>query len=262
MRQVIYHAACLDGWCSAWVAQMKYPDAELYAAYHGTQPPDVKGKDVIMVDFCYPRPLMEQVKRDANVLIVLDHHKTAEEALKDFDADVTFDMNRSGAGISWDTFNPGKPRPWIVNYTEDRDLWKFALPDSEAVTAYVSTLPLTTEAWNKELDPSRLTRAVELGNAIKAKTQQYVTEVSKNARRVVFEGHEVPVVNAPQVDISELLAHLCLNEQFAVGWFQRSDGMYSYSLRSKGFDVAEIAKKYGGGGHQKAAGFQVKTLLF
>lgn len=45
---------------------------------------------------------------------------------------------------------------------------------------------------------------------------------------------------------------------FVVGWFQRADGTYQYSLRGAGeVDVSEIAKRWGGGGHCDAAGFQV-----
>lgn len=47
----------------------------------------------------------------------------------------------------------------------------------------------------------------------------------------------------------------------ALGWWQRFDGKFQFSLRSRGdIDVSEIAKKFGGGGHKNAAGFQLKTL--
>jgi nanoRNase/pAp phosphatase (c-di-AMP/oligoRNAs hydrolase) len=36
---------------------------------------------------------------------------------------------------------------------------------------------------------------------------------------------------------------------------------WSYSIYSETVDVSEIAKKYGGGGHKKASGFQSKKLL-
>ena len=68
--------------------------------------------------------------------------------------------------------------------------------------------------------------------------------------------------DAPQVDISELLGFLCNGETFAMGWWQRSDGSFSYGLRSRGdFDVSELAKRHGGGGHKNAAGFQASTLI-
>ena len=48
---------------------------------------------------------------------------------------------------------------------------------------------------------------------------------------------------------------------FAAGYFQRADRKWQFSLRSReGFDVSEVAKKYGGGGHAPAAGFEVTIL--
>jgi nanoRNase/pAp phosphatase (c-di-AMP/oligoRNAs hydrolase) len=47
-----------------------------------------------------------------------------------------------------------------------------------------------------------------------------------------------------------------------VGWFQNAEGKYVYSLRSRhGFDVSELAKKFGGGGHAGAAGFTVSKMV-
>jgi nanoRNase/pAp phosphatase (c-di-AMP/oligoRNAs hydrolase) len=48
----------------------------------------------------------------------------------------------------------------------------------------------------------------------------------------------------------------------AMGWFQRADGQFQTSLRSDGrVDVSVLAKKYGGGGHPKAAAFQGPALF-
>jgi len=48
-----------------------------------------------------------------------------------------------------------------------------------------------------------------------------------------------------------------LSYEFGAAYFVRDDGKKVYSLRSVGdFDVSEVAKKYGGGGHRNAAGFQ------
>ena len=101
-----------------------------------------------------------------------------------------------------------------------------------------------------------------LGEVVEDKIRHYVTEVAKNARRIVFWGYDVPIVNAPQVDISELVGFLSNGETFAMGWWQRADGMFSYSLRSRGdFDVSALAKKHGGGGHKNAAGFLSREML-
>lgn len=267
---VLYHAACRDGFCAAWCVQRRYPHAEFVACQYGAPVPEVIGRDVVMVDFSYPRPLLDQIADDAASLLILDHHKTAEESLRGFVAptgssvEIHFDMERSGAGMAWDHFHPGQPRPWIVDYVEDRDLWRHKLPNGPAVNAFISTIPFEFEAWYKA---SRvpLERAAELGEVVEDKIRQYVREVAKNARRVTFEGHEVPLVNAPQVDISELGSFLANGEAFAVGWWQRADGVFQYSLRSRepsDIDVSEIAKRHGGGGHRRAAGFQSDRLLF
>ncbi len=42
--------------------------------------------------------------------------------------------------------------------------------------------------------------------------------------------------------MSKLVGHLAESAPFAVGWFQRADGLYQYSLRSCGdFDVSSLA---------------------
>jgi oligoribonuclease NrnB/cAMP/cGMP phosphodiesterase (DHH superfamily) len=262
-RIVIYHGACRDGFAAAWCAwRFGWHDSTFHPGVHGQDPPDVTGCDVLMVDFSYPRAVLDDMAAKASHLQVLDHHKTAGEALKGAPYTL-FDMDRSGAGLTWDTLAPSvsHPRPWIVDYVEDRDLWRHALSMSEEVNAFIATLEFDFDVWEKTNASMPLTSAKYLGEVALAKTQQYVREVRKNARVVNFEGHRVPLVNAPQVDISEVLDSLVDEVPFAMGWWQRADGSFSYSLRSRRLDVSAIAKKYGGGGHHLASGFQSKDML-
>lgn len=254
-RLVIYHAGCIDGFTAAYAAWVRYGDgAEFLPAAYGDAPPDVAGRDVLVVDFSYRRPVMLEMASKASSLLVLDHHKTAEAELAGLHFAI-FDMERSGAGLTWDTLN-GTGRPWLVDYVEDRDLWRFRLPDSKAVNAWIGAQRKESfQEWAKfcALD---LESVVAAGGAVLSFIDRYVHEVGENAIRVVFAGHSVPLVNAPHVCISELVGHLAASEPFAMGWHQRSDGRFAYSLRSRGdIDVSEIAKKYGGGGHKGAAGF-------
>lgn len=262
---VIYHGACRDGFGAAWCVWRRYPNAEFFEGFYGQDPPDCASRDVIMIDFSYRPDVLRTIADQAKSLLVLDHHVTAETALKDFKApntEIHFDMNRSGAGMAWDHYYPGRERPWIIDYVEDRDLWRHALPNGPAVNAYISTLRYEFEAWYKA-SRMDLEEVARLGEVVEDKIRIYVIECAKNARRCDFEGYNVPVVNAPQVDISELVGFLAAGEDLAVGWWQRGDGMFCYSLRSRGgADVSEIAKKYGGGGHKAAAGFQLQKLIF
>lgn len=275
---VIRHGACRDGFCASWVLSRRFPNAEHFDGFYGQPPPlDLaRNRDVVLVDFSYPRPQMLDLANACATMLVLDHHLTAQDALRDFVAPnanvrIVFDMERSGAGLAWDNYYPGQPRPMVVDYVEDRDLWRLELPYTKQVNAYLSTIPFEFDAWTQvEVDAyqdqieahSPIVTARERGRWIMAKTEQYVREVCKNARTVEFEGHAVPLVNAPQVDISEVLDRLCVDAPFAMGWWQRADGVFQYGLRSRGgFDVSELAKRHGGGGHKAAAGFQSATLL-
>lgn len=75
----------------------------------------------------------------------------------------------------------------------------------------------------------------------------------------IIAGHVVPCVNST-VFPSEIGNILCKGQPFAAIWRMTPEGTYSYSLRSdkddpNAMNVAEIAEKFGGGGHPPAAGF-------
>lgn len=262
---VIYHGNCVDGYTAAWAAWRRFgdKDTEYIAANHGDAPPDVTGKKVLIVDFSYPREELIEMQKKSSWLWVYDHHKTAQTDLQDLHF-ATFDMNKSGAGITWDELHKGVTRPWLVDYVEDRDLWKFSLMQSKEVNAWVGAQPREnfdswTHLWKEGVDTS-----ADRGMAVLMFVNSYVQNMSKQARMTEFEGAQVPVVNAPYINTSELVGYLSLSHPFAVGWFMRSDGKYVYSLRSSptGVDVSAIAKKYGGGGHEHSAGFQLDTFIF
>jgi len=256
-RVVIYHANCIDGFTAAWVAYQCFRDDAVYVpASYGDVPPDVTDREVVIVDFSYPRDVLLSMKERARSLIVLDHHKTAAEALDGLPF-AEFDMERSGAGMVWDHFHGGE-RPWLVDYVEDRDLWRFKLPHSKEINAWIGACRRDSFAdWDK-LAATSLDEVIKKGDAVLAYVDRYVHEMCAQARTVRFEGYDVPIVNAPYICISELVGELAKSAPFAVGWFQRADGRYAYSLRSRGpdgVDVSEIAKRFGGGGHRNAAGF-------
>lgn len=287
---VIYHGHCRDGFCSAWVASQFLEDAEFFPADYGSDAPLnflgdpsirlIRDRDVYIVDFSYPRSDMTAIAAYAKSLTVLDHHRTAEADLEGFEAEsrelgrdvtVVFDMERSGAGITWDWLSQREKlvqyvtRPWLVNYVEDRDLWRFNYLDSEAVNAYIATLPFEFGEWNKA-SVLGLDEVTERGKICQTKTAQYIREtLAANAQLVDFAGEDVPLVNASPVDLSELVRELfdqTDDAPFAMGFSQAGDGRYHYSLRSnEDFDVSEVARRYGGGGHAQAAGFVSEEIV-
>lgn len=261
---VIYHGGCMDGFTAAWVASQYLPESELRGMAYTDEPPDdedVRDRRVYIVDFSFKRDVCERIHEKARRLTILDHHKTAEAELQGLPY-ADFDMEQSGAGMTWDYFANGYPRPWLVDYVEDRDLWRFKLPDSKEVNAGIATTPMTLEAWDG-LHRQGLDRTREIGRGALAFESMCADKAAKEARVIRFEGYDVPFVNTQYQLASVTAGKLAEDAPFAVAWFQKGDGKIQYSLRSRGedaVDVSEIAKRWGGGGHRNAAGFTVDVF--
>lgn len=262
---VLYHANCQDGFCAAWVAHLKLGgEADYVPVQYGQDPPDVADRDVYILDFSYKRPVMVRILDACVSLVVLDHHKTAEAELRGFgdgnpeSVTVRFDMDKSGGRLAWEYFFPGKPSPWLVDYTEDRDLWRWALPYSKEASAGLASLPRTFEKWDElGKEPSLPPRVWLDGVAILRYQSQLVDGICQAARDAEIAGHKVKAVNT-SVLFSEVAGKLAEGNPFGAAWFVRSDGKRQWSLRSTdaGVDVSEVAKRFGGGGHRNAAGFE------
>ena len=273
---------------------MKWPAAELMPLNHGLNDAQLDEvfcaafeKDVIMVDYSLrTRELNDQMDRVAKSFRILDHHKTAQAALDGADY-ATFDMKRSGAGLAWDylfgkdradklSYEGHKvayvPRPWWVDYTEDQDLWNWALPNSHEVNAYLMVQPRTMDSWRGMLaflnidKEDSIKQVTKLGKGVRQYIEYYTRSVvaEKQEGVLTFEGrnYRTAVLNIPYAGVSEAGNALC-KEGYEIGlaWFERGDGITQFSLRSEGdVDVSAIAKYYGGGGHMHAAGFQLSLV--
>jgi nanoRNase/pAp phosphatase (c-di-AMP/oligoRNAs hydrolase) len=263
MNIIIYHANCYDGLTAAWIARQKIPGA-LVAAKYGDTPPNVKDRNVWILDFSYPRAVMEWMNSEAKSLTVLDHHKTAQENCKGLGF-CNFDMERSGCRMAWAHFFPDDQCPEWIKRVEDRDLWRFKYPDTKDVHAYIASIPMEINNWDA-INETSIESMVVKGSAIRRYIETYIEKACQEVRQIITsDGHIVSVLNIPYQNASETasaMLELHPEAQFSMSYFQRKDGCWQYSLRSRSeFDVSAIAKSFGGGGHAQAAGFETKTLL-
>ncbi len=259
---VLYHDSCPDGFTAAWAVWRALGDsAEYRAMNYGQELPIAPPEEcrIILVDFTLPRAILEALIRAGMHVEVYDHHKTAQADLADLHgAKVVFDMERSGAGIAWDEFHGGI-RPRIVDYVEDRDLWRWALGYSREVSEYLFSLERTFDQWTcaAALLMADPTEAFSQGAALLRAKRQRVETVCKNVRWLTFGEHRIPVVNTAW-DFSEIGEYLCEHFPDAPAggyYFDRADKR-QWGFRSRGdFDVSALCKQYGGGGHAAAAGF-------
>lgn len=263
---VIYHRGCADGFGAAWAAHKALGDSAHYVACQYSDPaPNLDGYDTVyIVDFSFARSILDAWVAEGKKVTVLDHHKTAQQDLDGFPG-AMFDMQHSGAWLTWNYFHKDKPVPRLIEYIEDRDLWRKSLYANEEITAYIHALPFSFEAYDIAANrlENYMSDIIEIGSIRVSERQSFIRHQKNRARYIHFMGYDnVPVINTPPYCISELLNELAAESPcgFAVGWFQREDGMFVYSFRSTGFDVGTLAKKLGGGGHTQASGAVVYTL--
>lgn len=270
---VIYHGNCADGFSAAWCFWHKFGSAvEFFPGVYQQDPPDVTGREVYLVDFSYKRPVVERMLAVAASVTLIDHHKTAIEDLGPlFRTDswtggppvLNFfvDLDRSGATLAWDYLFPGQDRPLLLGHIEDRDLWRFSLPNTREIQAFVFSHEYTFEMWDKLMaaDQVELLQMTAAGAAIERKHRKDVAElVAVCRRRMVIGGHDVPVASLPYTYVSDAAHEMAKGEPFAACYWDTPESR-TFGLRAtdEGIDVSAIAKQYGGGGHAKAAGFSV-----
>lgn len=254
---VIYHGKCLDGMTAAWAVKSALSDGDYVPASHGDAPPNVANRDVIIVDFSYSRAAMKTMALDARSLLVLDHHKSAQDDLADLPFAV-FDMKRSGAGMAWDWFHPYQPRPALVNLVEDGDLWRYALQGSREFQLRLKMEPMNFANWDRiaEMSKPELDAFIAEGDLLKRAFDSEVATLQEDCYAVMLLGEKGLAVNASAWYGSELGHQLAvMSGSFGMVWCQL-DGALKISLRSCGeYDVAQLAAKFGGGGHRNAASF-------
>jgi oligoribonuclease NrnB/cAMP/cGMP phosphodiesterase (DHH superfamily) len=262
----IYHGCCADGFTAAWVVWKWYGagQVDFHAATHGDPPPEVEGRDVYVVDFSYPRPVIEAMARHAKKLTVLDHHITAAQELEgvirnDGVVDGIFAMEKSGCLLTWEWFFKDRPPPPALLAVNDRDVWRFERPWTREIFSALTSYPYEFAIWNTLMEADRLDSLRQEGIALERKQQKDIAEtIAAGSHIIIIAGHTVPACNVPPIWASDAGHLLAQGHPFAACFWIDGEQI-AFSLRSTpdGLDVSEIAKAFGGGGHPHAAGFKV-----
>ena len=266
---VIYHGNCADGFGAAWCFHNYFgKDAcEFHPGVYGHTPPNCTGRDVYLVDFSYKREIVEIILAEAASVTLIDHHVSAIEDLKGLEGLQQYtDVNRSGARLAWDflhgTEEGALEPPRLLLHIEDRDLWRFKLPNTREIQANVFSHPYSFELWDKLMaaGPIELLEMTVAGAAIERKHFKDIDELLRITQRTMeIGGFTVPVASLPYTLSSDAGNTMSVDQPFAACYWDTAS-FRIFSLRSQkegGEDVSKIAVSYGGGGHKNAAGFSV-----
>ena len=268
---VIYHGRkCPDGFASALAAWLFYQGrAEYLPLDHGDiksvdELPALAGRAVYILDFSFAPEIMRGIEERAAKLVMLDHHKSAAEKLTGFACRcgvVHFDMNKSGARLAWEFFQPATPVPDLVRFIEDRDIWVWQYPESAGFLAALDMEPLDFARWAEiaAFSPAQLLDFMARGQAMDEKFSKLAADIAEGAQPVIFNGQHGLMVNAPGV-FHSLIGNMLSEKSgtFALMWHVGKSGGVKVGLRSqRSFDCIPLAESMDGGGHAQACGFKM-----
>jgi len=268
---IVYHGrSCPDGFAAALAAWRFYEgQAEFLGLDHGdvktlADLPPVEGRAVYILDFAFDAELLRDIDARAAKLVLLDHHKSAAQALSGFACRcgvVHFDMAKSGARLAWEFFQPDRPLPDLVRFVEDRDIWVWQYPESAGFLAALDMEAFDFQRWNElaSLSADALQAYTERGRAMDEKFTKLAADLARDAQPITFNGQRGLMVNAPGV-FHSLVGDLLAKQSgtFALMWTVGKNGVIKVGLRSRrGFDCIPLAQSMGGGGHAAACGFKL-----
>lgn len=228
-----------------------------------------------MVDYSLqPFSRMLKLKNKCS-LIWIDHHETA---IKDAEqSGVKFQgIQKDGIGacqLVWNYIYPDKEVPAGVEHLARYDVWDHShedtIPFQYGFRMYDTWPKTNSSLWEDILNNynHNVPKIVKEGKLIlnyeKSQNEKFCKAYSFYTE---FEGYKAIAVNkgftnsqlfdSVQEDDYEIMITFCRLELPAKKW---TVSMYT---KRDDIDVGIIAKKYGGGGHKQAAGFQCEKIPF
>jgi len=176
-----------------------------------------------------------------------------------------FDMNKSGALLTWEYFHSDKHTPEFIKYISDRDLWKFEYENTKpAIEGFkLYNRHHIFEDWDKVCsDEDYLKTILDEGNLIVDYKKSVVNDfVSRKDNYLItyIDNNKVAIYNTTVHgdEIAEAFYDSSLEIDYTIGYRVTNTGQIKLSFRSHpeyGTDVIKIAKKYKGGGHEHSSG--------
>lgn len=294
---VIYHKRCYDGFTGFLILHNSntikktariYPDVP--NAIH--LPPNIQGKNVIIIDVAYKYEVLREIVRRASYVTFIDHHITIRDDVKKIQNEfknitVYYDEKKSGATLTWNFFNSKKKIPLFIKYIEDNDIGKWLMPNVyEFISAlFVKFNPSPSisnlKNWNKLYSIKKVKELIKSGKIYMEYKQSLLNEHGKRFSIEKFPSEKIysqypefftkpgqyvvavycgtPAPSASDVAKKILKEYKC---DFFISWVLNLDRReYVLTFRSKKVDVGNIAKIFNGGGHTLAAAGSIKMDL-
>lgn len=289
---IIYHRD-MDGLASALIAKKVYPDAEMKSVQYGEDTlsdliEKVSSKildnrteyRLIIVDFCFEKTDMEVAQDVFKEFIWIDHHSGVITKMPELWNDKKIkgirSIEKSACELTWDYFFPDKETPYSIKLIGDRDTWKFKYgEDTKYFNEYLRQFDIEDETDIHYIDTDIFMDADEINDLIDEGEISYDYMMAE-VKRLYKKGYiwmqgthkEDNIYSVYECHSSSFISELanyaleqgnCDIAEIRQRIYDKTKNKFItvVSLRSKkgGADVSKIAQKYGGGGHENAAGY-------
>lgn len=276
VKRIVTHKNCPDGIASAMICHAVLPDAAVQFVMYGEEEYEqLKAEEGMLFVDIIPPAARAQEFADAGA-IVLDHHQHAKIVVWLFGdrgrfADETDEPGVSGALLAYEhvwrplrslndgLFNSNDVREF-AEWTGIRDTWQRESQNWDRACAQAEALRLFGYEGLQDGPPWLGGEEMAAGWALLKRNRK---AARSSAERAYVLGRFAFTNERHASDFAESLRELNSPAEVAVSFMfiGQDDGSMQlvYSLRTiRGdTDVGAIAKRNGGGGHTKAAGFHV-----
>jgi hypothetical protein len=288
----IYHKNCPDGFSSLMVLLKAKRISKDGIIYHDVPsasfpPKEIDNKDIIIMDVAYKYNVLREIFERAKSVVFIDHHVTIIDEVKKLSSmpkyknkvKIIYDVNESGASLTWKYFFKNKKMPLFIQYIRDNDIGTWKLKDTKPfiyslrVRYDIDLKKDIVDKWKELFDDAKVKKVVEIGKIYEEYANSLLEE---NVRKYSFEAfpsqkiyndftdyfekpgqYKVAVVNGSGCPSTSLLGNKMMETikcDFVMIWsYQMEKKEYVISFRSNKADVGKIAQMFGGGGHKFAS---------
>jgi oligoribonuclease NrnB/cAMP/cGMP phosphodiesterase (DHH superfamily) len=222
---------------------------------------------IIIVDFSLSKEEMIKLAT-YHKLTWIDHHKSALEEMDGISDSWPGirDTKEAACVLTWKYFFPDRPVPQGIRLIGDRDIWKWAYPETGPFNEglyQLDTRPYNDSVWIPlfENDQTTLDKILQNGKILREARMKTIrrTLLSKGFS-VTMDGYKTLVINLRgSGDIGQQVRNMGYEIAYCYSDDLHHEELTTFvTMYSDKVDVSDIAKRFGGGGHSGAAGFHFK----
>lgn len=280
----IYHSKDLDGYCSGAIVKRKYPNIKLIGFDYGQKLPIEEipeGEPVIMIDVSLPMEQMVELSvRSKGQFTWIDHHVSAIKDYNKFVGSVRpfcvaiLQDGIAACEIAWMYLFSNRFMPKSVSLLGKYDTWRNSDREEwdneimpfqygmRMICSSAETFPQELLQAYSVTDDKRVVEIIHDGKNILSYQKVQNERACKNAFEFEFEGLRAIGLNNGGANSQVFESVYDENKHDIMMPFVFTGEFWKVSLYTTKdeIDCSAIAKSKGGGGHKKAAGFEVADI--